>query len=120
MRDRVMKEMIRKIPKHPEVPLLTNKLMKSLTDLYFIDLSLDFVETFFIFGSNILHREIAKIISEYLSIYNSPTIVLSGGIANYEDSSYQNIAESILIEKHITKSKFPLSKFITEDRSKIH
>lgn len=108
----------REIPKNPETPDFSADLVAALSDLCFYQGEQDFYDLAFVFGSNILHREIAAEISALLNGQDIATVLITGGIANYRSSFYKYKAESGLILMHIDQENFPHTQFIIENKSK--
>lgn len=109
---------IREISKLPNVPKLTEQLIEELSKLCFYESSIKSSELLFVFGSNILHKEIAEEISKILFEFEIPTAIITGGIADYSSSYFEPIAESELIYSHLKKDNFPNTQFIIEKESK--
>ena len=108
----------REILKQPIPPKLTSELIQLLTDLCFFDNTIKSADLLFVFGSNILHQEIAQKINSFLRTYSFDTVLLTGGIANYKESFYEPVSESELLLRHLVKSEFPQVNFIVEKESR--
>jgi hypothetical protein len=117
-RNRNKENKVREIAKRPDTPNLTDGLIEALTDLCFYQSPMTDCDLLFVFGSNILHAAIANQITYFLNECTIPTVIISGGIANYEASSFEPLAESQLIFSHIEKINFPTTDFIIENKSK--
>jgi len=117
-RPNITENKIREIAKLPEVPFLSDDLIKNLSDLCFYQSPIMDSNILFVFGSNILHKEIANELTRTLKDFKIPTVVITGGIANYSASYFEPIAESELIFSNIEKEKFPDTHFIIEKESK--
>lgn len=111
-------ERIREIAKLPIVPELSDNLIAELSDLCFFQSPVKSSDLLFVFGSNILHKEIANEISKILFEFQIPTAIITGGIANYSSSYFEPVAESELIFSKIDKDNFPNTHFIIEKESK--
>jgi len=109
---------IREIAKLPNVPYLSDDLIINLSDLCFYQSPITDSDLLFVFGSNIIHKEIANEISRALNDFKIPTVVITGGIANYSASYFEPIAESELIFSNINKEEFSDTHFIIEKESK--
>lgn len=109
---------VREILKLPKPPQMETQLIAALTDLCFFDRPIQSSELLFVFGSNILHKEIARKITTILNEKKIATVLITGGIADYQASQYQNQAEAELILSHVPVSQFSHINFITETRSK--
>lgn len=114
----ITEDKIREIAKLPNVPYLSDVLIINLSDLCFYQSPITASNILFVFGSNILHKEIANEISRTLIEFKIPTVIITGGIANYSASYFEPIAESELIFSNIAKEKFPETRFIIEKESK--
>lgn len=114
----ITEDRIREIAKLPDVPFLSDGLITMLSDLCFYQSSIKDSDVLFVFGSNILHKEIANEITRTLNNFKIPTVIITGGIANYSASYFEPIAESELIFSHIDKENFPDTDFIIENKSK--
>lgn len=111
-------ERIREISKLPNVPELSDNLIAELSVLCFYQSAVKNPDLLFVFGSNILHKEIAKEISRILHEFQIPTAIITGGVANYNSSYFDSIAESELIFSNINEDNFPDTHFIIEKESK--
>ncbi|SKC10543.1 DUF218 domain-containing protein [Sphingobacterium nematocida] len=109
---------IREIAKLPNVPELSDNMIVALSDLCFYQSPVKNSDLLFVFGSNVLHKEIANEISRILFEFQIPTTIITGGIANYSSSYFEPIAESELIFCNIEKDNFPNTQFIIENESK--
>ncbi|MDR2269505.1 MAG: YdcF family protein [Sphingobacterium sp.] len=110
-------EKIREISKFPELPTLSDNLIAGLTELCFYRKTIPAPDIIFVFGSNILHQEIGQQLSELLNKFQVPRVIITGGIANYNSSFYEPIAESELIFKNVPDNDFPNTCFIIENKS---
>ncbi|WP_244614397.1 ElyC/SanA/YdcF family protein [Elizabethkingia argenteiflava] len=108
----------REILKYPSPPCLTPDLINLLTQLCFYDKKIESAQLLFVFGSNILHDEIGMKLTNLLRENKFDILLITGGIANYNDSLYENSAESELILKHIPLAEFPKIQLIMERKSK--
>ncbi|WP_413511104.1 YdcF family protein [Myroides odoratus] len=108
----------REILKHPIPPELTDELITRLTSLCFYNNPIKSADLLFVFGSNILHKKIGQKINELLKTYTFDTILLTGGIANYEGSIFEDLSESKLLLQYISREKFPNTRFIVEKESR--
>jgi len=113
-----IKKKNREISKLPNVPKLTEQLIAELSDLCFYESPIKSPELLFVFGSNILHKEIAEEVSKILFDFEIPTVLITGGIANYSSSYFESNAESELIFANIDKDMFSNTHFIIEKESK--
>ncbi|KGE16030.1 ElyC/SanA/YdcF family protein [Sphingobacterium deserti] len=109
---------LREIAKLPDVPDLSDELVIALTNLCFYQSPLTNSDLLFVFGSNILHKEIATEITKIVSEFGIATVVITGGVANYTLSHFEPTAESELILSHINKEAIPHTQFIIENKSK--
>lgn len=114
----MFEDRIREIAKLPNVPYLSDDLITNLSNLCFYQSPITDSNVLFVFGSNILHKEIAKELTRTLKNFKIPTVLITGGIANYSASHFESIAESELIFSNIEKEKFPDTQFIIEKESK--
>lgn len=108
----------REIEKIPKTPRLSPELVDALTRLCFLEDEPEPADLIFVFGSNINHLEIAAMISGLLQKNISRKVIITGGKAEYENSHFDEIAESEQILSHIPCSDYPDAIFIRESLSK--
>ena len=110
--------MKREIKKKPKPPKMDLDMINLLTQICFRYDKIEKSDLIFVFGTNILHKKIAKHI-EYMLINNlSNRVLITGGIANYLETEYKDIPESRLIFNNIDINKFNEVQFILEEFSK--
>lgn len=110
--------MKREINKKPIVPILTNKTINYLTQLCFKYETIKNTDGVFIFGTNILQKKAANHIENILYHSQAKKCIITGGIANYHESKYESIPESVTIYKNIDTEKFKNVDFYLEQKSK--
>lgn len=110
--------MKREINKKPIVPILTNKNIDYLTQLCFKYEPIENTDAVFVFGTNILHKKAANHIENILHHSHAEKCIITGGIANYHKSKYENIPESLMIHKNIDIDRFENVEFYLEQESR--
>ncbi|MEJ5053417.1 YdcF family protein [Sphingobacterium sp. MYb382] len=109
---------LREINKIPIPPVMSADMIAALTKLCFFSAALRSADVLFVFGSHIRHREIAHIITDILHEHLIPTVILTGGIADYKATQYVPQAESSLLFELLPKNEFSHTTFILEAASK--
>lgn len=109
---------LREINKRPSPPAMSADMLAALTKLCFFSAEPHSADVLFVFGSHIRHREIAHIITDVLHEHPIPTVILTGGIADYKATNYVPQAESSLLFELLPKNEFPNTTFILETASK--
>lgn len=111
--------MNREIKRKPDIPNLTLQSIKLLSELCFKEDTLEKVDLIFAFGTNIAPQILARKIEFLLENKYSESVIITGGIASYNDNHKSSVAESEIIYNYIEKTKIPTnSKFILEKKSK--
>jgi hypothetical protein len=108
----------REIEKSPRTPEMFPELINALTDLCFAKDKKQKADLLFVFGSNIIQQQLAKKICSLLEDGIVKKVIITGGIASYENIILQSIPESEQILSHIPTEKFSDVIFIKENNSK--
>ena len=108
----------REISKLPDPPLMTDDLIDELTNLCFYEKEVVSADLLFVFGSNILHEELGRLICELIDKSQTSKILITGGIANYHNTVFDVKSESELILSKIPYRNRQDLSFITENISK--
>lgn len=101
----------------PSCPTMDPQLVKVLTDLCFQKEELVSSDLLFVFGSNVKHREIAAIIAKLISKKLVDQVIITGGVANFGNSYFQNKPESETIYSFLPE-EWKQQPIILETRSK--
>lgn len=108
----------REIEKTPQPPEMFPELVDALSRLCFTEDKKQNVDVIFVFGSNIIQQQLAKKISKLLEEGLSKKVIISGGIASYENIILPKLPESEIILSHIPVHQFGDITFIKEVNSK--
>lgn len=110
--------MEREIQRRPQLPILNKDIIDLLSDLCFKEDPITESDLIFAFGTNTAPKKLAKTIEYLLLEKFTKQVIITGGIANYNDSGLTNIAESKIIYELIDVNKFSDVKFYLEEESK--
>lgn len=108
----------REIEKSPRAPVMFPELIDALTGLCFAEDRKEKADVLFVFGTNIIQQQLAKKICVLLEEGIVKKVIITGGVASYENIILQSIPESELILSHIPTEKFNDVQFIKENNSK--
>jgi DUF218 domain-containing protein len=108
----------REIEKSPRAPEMFPELINALTDLCFAEDKKQKADLLFVFGSNIIQQQLAKKICGLLEDGIVKKVIITGGIASYENIILQSVPESEQILSYIPIEKFSDVVFIKENNSK--
>ena len=118
MRPKSNQEQLREISKTPVPPVIFPELARALTDLCFSYDEKEPADLIFIFGTNVIQKEVSSIIRGLLLENISKTLLITGGVADYRHTNYENIPESEKIMLYLDKSEFSDISFLIEKISK--
>ncbi len=110
--------MKREIDKKPIIPAISHKTINYLTQLCF---KLDVVKPsnlIFMFGTNVFHKKAAKHIEDLLLNNYADKVLITGGIADYDESKYEELPESRIVYENIAVKRFKNVNFYLESESK--
>jgi uncharacterized SAM-binding protein YcdF (DUF218 family) len=108
----------REISKLPQAPPISDDLIKALTELCFSEDPLEKAGVLLVFGSNILQEELSRLIDRLLEQDLAKTVIITGGLADYDHTQTGKRAESEAILSHIRIQRFPAVRFLTETHSR--
>ncbi|MDR3714975.1 MAG: ElyC/SanA/YdcF family protein [Puia sp.] len=108
----------REIAKIPETPPFSDPLIGALTGLCFSEDRPEKADLLFVFGSNVMQKELAGLITTLLKQKLAKTVMITGGIANYLHTPVDKRPESEAILAQIPTEQFPSIRFLTETRSR--
>lgn len=101
----------------PSCPTMDPELVNVLSDLCFQKEELRSSDLLFVFGSSVKHAEIAALISKLISKKMVDQVIITGGVANFGNSYFQNKPESETIYSFLPE-EWKQRPILLETRSK--
>lgn len=107
----------REISRFPHPPQLGATLIDELTNLCFYEQKIGPVDLLFVFGSSILQDKLGALIDEIIDKTQVATVLITGGVAQYNDLVLGSIAESECILSAVRHKNRKNLRFILETTS---